>query len=344
MLTEIGVAAGEWMPEEDAALMAIVAAEGPGDWTTKSVTLGAACGFRSSTAVRKRYNRLAGIEGPVRSTGESQGAKRKAPPEFDQTWATSSFDSFSPNGVCKGCIPRSKAKHSCGKQYPQATAARRYGTMCEGCGVKYASCGTATERKRRWCDRCGKAHVAINVNVSGTKRPRLDPPNSLLEGAAGAQVARARERMASGDATSLLLAMVKQELPVDATCQTYTLGNTCKSAAPPHPHQQPVQGLQENLRDPGTLGIVSRESWRDLSSVGLVSELRVEHVAPGLFAESNSVRAGMSLESTLHYALAGNLSETVPVVAQRIGMPVQTFRFAELSNLIRSQRPLSESL
>lgn len=127
-LQEIGVAAGEWMPEEDAALMAIVAAEGPGDWTTKSVTLGAACGFRSSTAVRKRYNRLAGIEGPVRSTGESQGAKRKAPPEFDQTWATSSFDSFSPNGVCKGCIPRSKAKHSCGKQYPQATAARRYGS------------------------------------------------------------------------------------------------------------------------------------------------------------------------------------------------------------------------
>ena len=216
--------------------------------------------------------------------------------------------------------------------------------MCEGCGAKRACFGTATERKRRWCDRCGKAHGAINVNVSGTKRPRLDPPNSLLEGAAGAQVARARERMASGDATSLLLAMVKQELPVDATCQTYTLGNTCKSAAPPHPHQQPVQGLQENLRDPGTLGIVSRESWRDLSSVGLVSELRVEHVAPGSFAESNSVRAGMSLESTLHYALAGNLSETVPVVAQRIGMPVQTFRFAELSNLIRSQRPLSESL
>ena len=130
-LQEIGVAAGEWTAEEDAALMAIVAAEGPGDWTTKSVTLGAACGFRSSTAVRKRYNRLAGIEGPVKSagSGESQGVKRKASPEFDQTWATVSapFDTSSPNGFCKGCIPRSKAKHTCGKQYSQATATRRYG-------------------------------------------------------------------------------------------------------------------------------------------------------------------------------------------------------------------------
>ncbi len=120
-LQQIGVVAGEWKPEEDAALLALVNAEGPGAWTTKSETLGAATGYRSSTALRKRYNRLAGIEGPARPArrGEPQSIKRTVPPEFDQIGAM--------NGFCKGCVPRSKSKHTCGKQYSPATAARRYG-------------------------------------------------------------------------------------------------------------------------------------------------------------------------------------------------------------------------
>ena len=37
--------------------------------------------------------------------------------------------------------------------------------MCEGCGVKRATFGTPTERERRWCGGCGKAHGAINLSV-----------------------------------------------------------------------------------------------------------------------------------------------------------------------------------
>ena len=37
--------------------------------------------------------------------------------------------------------------------------------MCEGCGAKKASFGTPSERKRRWCSGCSKAHGAINLNV-----------------------------------------------------------------------------------------------------------------------------------------------------------------------------------
>ena len=33
--------------------------------------------------------------------------------------------------------------------------------LCEGCGVKEATFGTPTERKRRWCGGCGKAHGAM---------------------------------------------------------------------------------------------------------------------------------------------------------------------------------------
>lgn len=143
-LQEIGVVAGEWKPQEDAALMALVDLEGPGDWTTKSVTLGAACGFRSSTAIRKRYNRLAGIEGPAKSTGSGdfQGTKRKVPPEFDRAGASASVagQPFPQGGICKGCIPRSKAKHTCGRQYSYATAARRY-------GADYASRGYGSDGK-----------------------------------------------------------------------------------------------------------------------------------------------------------------------------------------------------
>ena len=148
-LKDIGVVAGEWTPEEDAALVAMVTAEGAGEWTTKCVRLGASCGFRSSTAIRKRWNRLSGLEPSARSKmtdvsvlqdggwGDS-GNKRKVPPEFDNEQqqeqdgaaaAAATADGSFPQdaSVCKGCIPRSKAKHTCGKQYSQATAARRYG-------------------------------------------------------------------------------------------------------------------------------------------------------------------------------------------------------------------------
>ena len=151
---------------------------------------------------------------------------------------------------------------------------------------------------------------------------------------------RAHEGTASGDATSLLaeLATVKQELPVDATRQYGTPESMFRSKAPAPPHQQPPQGLQVDLLGPGALGIVvCQESFRD----GIVSGVRVEHVAPGSLAESKGVRVGMSLESALHYAPADNLSGSAPAVAQRIDMPMQALRFAELLDLIRFQRPLS---
>ena len=47
---------GEWLPKEDAALTALVHSETVGEWTVKCATLGQGCGFRSSTAIRKRWN------------------------------------------------------------------------------------------------------------------------------------------------------------------------------------------------------------------------------------------------------------------------------------------------
>ena len=152
---------------------------------------------------------------------------------------------------------------------------------------------------------------------------------------AGADGDRAHGGLASGDATSLpaVLATVKQELPVDATRQYMygTLESMYRSMAPP-PHQHPAQGLQVDLLVSGALGIVCRESRRASGSAGLVSEVLVEHVTPGSFAESKGVRAGMSLESALQYAPADNLSGTAAVVAQRIDTPMQTLRFAELAD------------
>eukprot|EP01043_Picozoa_sp_COSAG02_P096038 COSAG02_NODE_32355_length_517_cov_1.856459_1_plen_142_part_10 len=40
--------------------------------------------------------------------------------------------------------------------------------MCEGCGVKHASYGTSTERKRRWCAGCGKGHGAEYLSMRST--------------------------------------------------------------------------------------------------------------------------------------------------------------------------------
>eukprot|EP01046_Picozoa_sp_COSAG06_P036370 COSAG06_NODE_4003_length_4670_cov_882.870488_2_plen_742_part_00 len=37
--------------------------------------------------------------------------------------------------------------------------------MCEGCGTKHAGFGTPTERKKRWCAGCGKAHGAVNLSA-----------------------------------------------------------------------------------------------------------------------------------------------------------------------------------
>ena len=101
--------------------------------------------------------------------------------------------------------------------------------MCAGCGVVVASFGT-TERKARWCGGCGKAHGAINLSAkmceaSGTKRLRQGRPGNLSTSKRLTPEAEAGTRAAAGDATSLLLAMVKQELPSDATCQYYTPGS-----------------------------------------------------------------------------------------------------------------------
>eukprot|EP01043_Picozoa_sp_COSAG02_P118568 COSAG02_NODE_55165_length_292_cov_0.668394_1_plen_77_part_10 len=35
--------------------------------------------------------------------------------------------------------------------------------LCEGCGTKQANFGTPTERKKRWCAACGKAHRVVNL-------------------------------------------------------------------------------------------------------------------------------------------------------------------------------------
>ena len=175
----------------------------------------------------------------------------------------------------------------------------------------------------------------------GAKRVRVDPPADLWtsksttpEADAVADSDRAHEGLASGDATSLLavLATVKQELHVDAPRQYDTPGSMHRSLAPPPPHQQPVHGFQVDLLVPGALGIVCQESWRDSSSTRLVSRFRDESVAPGSLAESKGVRVGMSLESVLHYAPADNPSGTTAIVAQRIDMPMQTLRFAELAD------------
>ena len=44
--------------------------------------------------------------------------------------------------------------------------------MCEGCNAETASCGTPTERKRRWCAVCGEAHGAVNVRYYPVPKPR----------------------------------------------------------------------------------------------------------------------------------------------------------------------------
>ena len=41
------------------------------------------------------------------------------------------------------------------------------GDACEGCGTKQAAFGTPTERKKRWCYECGKAHGAVNATSPG---------------------------------------------------------------------------------------------------------------------------------------------------------------------------------
>ncbi len=173
-LQQIGVVAGEWKPEEDAALLAIVAAEGPGAWSTKSKTLGAATGYRSSTALRKRYNRLAGIEGPARSSGSREPQKRKLPPEFDNVGAFASEIYSMMNGSCKGCVPRSKSKHTCGKQYSPATAARRYGA--DYASREYGSDGT----------------ILQNWHVTGDEADLTSQTDSQLPSCAACQRQRRR--------------------------------------------------------------------------------------------------------------------------------------------------------
>ena len=53
--------------------------------------------------------------------------------------------------------------------------------LCEGCGVKTATFGTPTERERRWCGGCGKAHGAIMLAAKmcqgcGVKRAHFGTP------------------------------------------------------------------------------------------------------------------------------------------------------------------------
>ena len=54
--------------------------------------------------------------------------------------------------------------------------------LCEGCGTKQANFGTPTERKKRWCAACGKAHRAVNLKRQkmcegcGTKQAGFGTP------------------------------------------------------------------------------------------------------------------------------------------------------------------------
>ena len=53
--------------------------------------------------------------------------------------------------------------------------------LCEGCGVKTAAFGTPTEREKRWCGGCGKAHGAITLVAKmcqgcGVKRATFGTP------------------------------------------------------------------------------------------------------------------------------------------------------------------------
>ena len=98
-----------------------------------------------------------------------------------------------------------------------------------------------------------------------------------------------------------------------------------------------LRGFKSTFLALARLGSFAKRVFRD----GIVSGVRVEHVAPGSLAESKGVRVGMSLESVLHYAPAANLSGTARVVAQRIDLPMQTLRIAERLESIRFQRPLS---
>jgi hypothetical protein len=253
--------------------------------------------------------------------------------------------------MCEGCgakfanfgTPIERKHRWCGGCGKAHGAIHLTNKMCEGWGAKQAHFGTPTERKRRWCSGCGKAHGAIIVKPRGAKRMRPDPPANLSTSSSGTPVAdgdRAHEGLASGDATSLpaeratvkqelpvdatrqygtlesmyrskapahgamnhnafgtkrmrqvpvdnlstsknttpeagartdetaagdatslLLAMVKQELPADATRQYGTPESMYRSMAPAPPHQQPPQGLQVDFLGPGALGIVCQESF-----------------------------------------------------------------------------------
>ena len=143
--------------------------------------------------------------------------------------------------MCEGCgakqagfgTPTERKRRwcsGCGKAHGAISLTTK---MCEGCGAKQARFGTPTERKVRWCSGCDdKVHGAIYRKAFGTKRVRQGPPDNLSTSKSTMLKAGARaDETAAGDATSLLLAMVKQELPSDATRQYYTLGSMCISTA-----------------------------------------------------------------------------------------------------------------
>jgi ribosomal protein S27E len=94
--------------------------------------------------------------------------------------------------MCEGCgakqanfgTPTERKKRWCGGcGKAHGAISLLVAKMCEGCGAKQASFGTPTERKKRWCGGCGKGHGAINVKASGTKRPRSDPLDNLTTSA-----------------------------------------------------------------------------------------------------------------------------------------------------------------
>ena len=75
--------------------------------------------------------------------------------------------------MCEGCgakqpgfgTPTERQKRWCGGCGKAHGAISLYAKMCEGCGAKQAHFGTPTERKKRWCSGCGEPHGAINLAV-----------------------------------------------------------------------------------------------------------------------------------------------------------------------------------
>jgi hypothetical protein len=85
--------------------------------------------------------------------GDMLGAAAAASPPAARAAAPSPADDAAPASM--EFTPGDRAAKK------QKATKRHHGKMCEGCDKKFASFGTPTERKARWCGPCGKAHGAV---------------------------------------------------------------------------------------------------------------------------------------------------------------------------------------